>query len=330
MGTADTKRWFVFLEGRRMALNLIDIEAANFVSLLPFPKADANKYTRGRFVCVGGSREFPGAIAMAAKAGFLTGAGYVEVWGSAAAVGVVHSRYPSIVAREWGDIDKFGDLFCCAAGLQDVKDGHPCAVLLGSGTYGTEILEQRLFLDIIKNAECPIILDGGALRFVASLDGVAAMKQRASLYFKAVMTPHMGEAARLAAAAGLQVPPKCCDDDALLAEFAHDLSKAYGACVCLKGPTTYICDYRKDLDTVYVMRDGSAVLAKAGTGDVLAGIIGGLCAQGFAEGEAACLGTTLHAISGMEAAKEVGEISACAEDVLRCIPAAIQAISKCV
>jgi hydroxyethylthiazole kinase-like uncharacterized protein yjeF len=312
-----------------MALNLVDIEATKVAALLPFPKVDANKYSRGRFVCVGGSEEFPGAIAMASKAGFMAGAGYVEVWGSSSAVGVVHNRYPSIVARDWNRIDKFGDSFCLVARLQDIKDGHPSAVLLGSGTYGRDILEQRLFLDAIKNTPSPVVLDGGALAFVASSDGVEAARRRESFGYEGVMTPHMGEAARLAGAVMLQVPPKDCADDVLLAEFAQGLSRVYGMCVCLKGPTTYICDWHKDAEVVYVMREGGAVLAKAGTGDVLAGIIGGLCAQGLRGVDAACLGAILHAMAGGEAVKEVGEISACAEDVLRCIPSAIQAISKC-
>jgi NAD(P)H-hydrate repair Nnr-like enzyme with NAD(P)H-hydrate dehydratase domain len=189
-------------------------------------------------------------------------------------------------------------------------------VLLGSGTRGRDIVEQRIFADAIENAECPIILDGGALTFASGSQGIQALRKRAAAGRACVMTPHAGEAAVLAEGVGMDVvmrPEK----------LALRLSEAYGACICLKGPDTFVADAKVFPGRVFAMREGGAVLAKAGTGDILAGIIAGLCAQGLDSLECACAGSYLHALAGKRAELRLGDISACAEDVLAALPEAI-------
>jgi hydroxyethylthiazole kinase-like uncharacterized protein yjeF len=293
-----------------------DIDVSYVRKQLQHPSVDANKYTRGRLVCVGGSEEFPGAIAMAAYAGFRSGAGYVEVWGSAEASRIVHTRFPSVVARSWDFISDCGSTFCNMAKVGQSPAGRPRAVLLGSGTRGRDIVEQRIFTDAIENAACPIILDGGALTFASGSQGVQALRRRADVGRVCVMTPHAGEAAVLAE--GVGVDATTCPE-----KLALRLSEAYGACICLKGPDTFIANAVAFPGRVFAMREGGAVLAKAGTGDILAGIIAGLCAQGANPLECACAGSYLHALAGKCAELRLGDISACAEDVLDVLPGAV-------
>ena len=126
-----------------------------------------------------------------------------------------------------------------------------------------------------------------------------------------IITPHGGEAAALANV--FSIPTDDPQDLALM------LSQAYGAITVLKGPDTYITDG----DGIYCMDKGTPALAKAGTGDVLAGIIGGLLAQGLGPIESCVLGTTLHARAGVLAAEDYSEIAVCAEEVIRYLPNAI-------
>ena len=98
------------------------------------------------------------------------------------------------------------------------------------------------------------------------------------------------------------------------------LADTYAATVVLKGPETVVAH---GSDT-YLMDKGTPALAKAGTGDVLAGIIAALLAQGLSPVQAAVLGTRLHADAGNEAARRLGVVSVIPEDVIDCIPVSIQ------
>ena len=101
---------------------------------------------------------------------------------------------------------------------------------------------------------------------------------------------------------------------------AQLLADAYAATVVLKGPETVVA---RGSDT-YLMDKGTPALAKAGTGDVLAGIIAAFLAQGISPVQAAVLGARLHADAGNEAARRLGVVSVIPEDVIDCIPAAIR------
>ena len=130
-----------------------------------------------------------------------------------------------------------------------------------------------------------------------------------------VITPHAGEAARLAAPLALPT-----DDPAQLALL---LSQAYGVTAMVKGPVTYISDG----ETIVRMSDGTSALAKAGTGDVLAGMAAALLAQGLVPVDACVLAAALHARAARAAAKRLTSICVTAEDVVAAIPEAIASLS---
>ena len=128
-----------------------------------------------------------------------------------------------------------------------------------------------------------------------------------------MITPHGGEARRIADALDVHI----IDSENL----AKALAYALRCVVVLKGPDTFVSDGRR----VHAMREGTPALAKAGTGDVLAGMIGALLAQGANAFEAAVLGATLHAHAGRLAAERFTEVCVCAEDVVDAIPAVLKA-----
>lgn len=275
-------------------------------ALLPYPKREANKYSRGRLVVVAGSSAYPGAACLAALAGQRMGAGYTEVVTEEAAIAFVRIAGPSLVVRNeatW-------------AGPASVVSSpiRPCALAVGSGFDPDEGRSSGLLYRSLDGADAPVLVDGGALAALSSDEGRALCRERFLAGKQTVVTPHGGEAARLAAPLGLP-----CDDPSRLAML---LSLAYGVVVVLKGPDTWISDGEES----YRMDEGTPALAKAGTGDVLAGMVGSLLAQGLDPFDACVLATTLHARAARFAAQEQTSISVIPEDVIEHLPKAIMSL----
>lgn len=267
------------------------------------PAADANKYTRGKLAVVAGSARYPGAAVLAARAGQRMGAGYTEVVTALEAVDVVRAAAPSLVVRAFGDWSPKSQLAA--------REDKPFAVCVGPGFEASDE-EAALVARILKRAECPVLVDGGGLAALVAGKALKHLAERDSRELPTLITPHGGEAARLAKPFSLPT-----DDPAQL---AAGLSLALHAIVVLKGPITYVADGKR----VEAMRDGTPALAKAGTGDVLAGMIGALLAQGVDPFEAAFAGAELHARAGQAAAKRYTDIAVTAEDVIEAIPEALQ------
>ncbi len=274
----------------------------HYIQLLPFPALDANKYSRGKAVVCAGSASYPGAALMASVATQLVGSGYTEVFTDAANIGILQTGRASLVVRA----------FSACHPRQIFSEHHPGALLAGSGMDDQDAPARALVNKLIERVDKPIVLDGGALSFATHKKTYALLLDRARREQITVLTPHAGEAARLAQPFGIPIGVDPERD-------ARALSQAYGALVVLKGPNTVIANN----DETHIITSGTSALAKAGTGDVLAGMIAGLLAQGLDPLGAALLGVELHAQAGIVASQKVGPISVCAEDVLWAIPGAI-------
>ena len=269
---------------------------ADAASLAPAP--DANKYSRGKLVVVAGSARYPGAAVLAARASQRMGAGYTEVVTDERAVDVVRLSSPSLVVRpfaEWGESD-----------IPAMREGKPCAVCIGPGFVPDDAAASDMTVRVLREARCPVLVDGGALSHVSSDAALEALARRAGQGYPTVVTPHGGEAARLAESCGIDAE-------------ASALALALHAVVVLKGPDTRVSDGTRVAD----MLEGTSALAKAGTGDVLAGMISALLAQGVEAFDAALTGSVLHARAGRAAAERLTPISVTAEDVIDHIPAAL-------
>lgn len=281
---------------------------AKLRAAMPELRADANKYTRGKLTVIAGSKRYPGAAALAAVAGQRMGAGYTEVICSPQAVGVVRVASPSLVVRSWKKL-RASDFPCS-------REGHPAACVVGPGFDPADDACVDATLRALKKTRSPLLVDGGALSILATERGRELLRRRFELGLQTVATPHMGEAARLAAPFSLPTSDP--------AELSRLLSLAYGAIVLVKGPKSYVSDGEQ----IAVVSDGSAALAKAGSGDVLAGMIGALLAQGAGPFDACVLGATLHAWAGCAAAADLTETCVVAEDVPRYLPAAIKRLGR--
>lgn len=305
------------MDSAASSVKMTRFSAERLASALPRPAEDADKCTRGKLTVIGGSDAYPGSVCLASRAGLYGGAGYVACACSATAVPLVRAFAPSCVVQAWDGAD--------AAALKlDAQDArHPQACVLGCGMVSDGGFQDALAAQMIEGCAAPLLLDGGALRTVAErgLSGVLQSRGRAGR--QTVLTPHGGEAAALARAADIPVPARHAPDRELAA-FAVAIAEAFAAHVLLKGPASFIASPASA--EVCLMDQGTPALAKAGTGDVLAGVVGALLAQGMDPATACVLGATVHAGAGRAAAKERGIISATAEDVLEALPFAFQAL----
>lgn len=279
---------------------------ADLAALLPYPSVDAHKYSRGKMVLIAGSQSYPGAACLCAYASQKIGAGYTEVFTDKHNKEIIVSYRPSLVVRSFDEFDPGHAL----------SDHYSGSCVVGPGF---DVADESMF-EICRNAivgiKAPLLLDGGALSLVASDDLKDLLLQRKNENYSTVLTPHDGEAARLSSALFEQ------SDNRLV--LAQTLARSYGSHIVLKGSTTVVSDG----DHTEELAPGSAALAKAGTGDVLAGMIGGLLAQGLSPFDACILGVVLHGMSGKYASQASSMISVCAEEVIDAIPLAIEKLNK--
>ena len=193
---------------------------------LPWPDEGVNKYSRGKLTVVAGSARYSGAAVLAALASQRMGAGYTEVITDPSAVNVVRLSSPSLVVRPSDDW-KPGE-------LKASEPGKPCAVCIGPGFTGDDDAAADLVARVLKKAPCPVLVDGGGLARLATKKNLHTLAARFTDGLTTVITPHGGEAARLAASLGLPTsnPEK----------LAAGLSLATQAIVVLKGPDTFVSD----------------------------------------------------------------------------------------
>jgi hydroxyethylthiazole kinase-like uncharacterized protein yjeF len=278
--------------------------AAQYRALLPLPAPADHKNVRGRVLVVAGSRAYPGAAILATYGAQRMGAGYVTLAVPESAVSTAHAHLVSAVvvgmpedtshAFASRDVDRVLDI----AGEYD-------AVVLGPGltvARGAVMLARTL----VARLEMPLVIDADALNALVDVTGL--LVDRAA---PTVITPHPGEAARMLGAATEDVQA-----DRLSAASRLALGKT--ACV-LKGAGTVVAvEGRVVLNT-----SGSPALATAGTGDVLAGMVGTLLAQGLAPLEAGALAAYVHGRAGEAAAESLTPICVRAEDVAEHVPMAV-------
>ncbi len=233
---------------------------------LHLPGTDSHKYTRGHALIVGGA-EMTGAARLAARAARRVGAGMVTIAAPRQAMPIYLAGDPGQLVIELGDTTDVETL---------MGEKKRSAVLVGPGN-GASMTTQRHTIEALR-AKTPVVIDADALTvFQDSPKDLFGWVRG-----PCVLTPHDGEFARLFDASG---------DRLTRTRRAAEVS---GAVVLLKGAATVIAAP----DGRVVINTATAWLATAGTGDVLAGLIVGLLAQGLPAFEAACAGAWLHSAAG--------------------------------
>ncbi len=263
----------------------------------PWPGPASHKYTRGHALVAGGS-VMTGAARLAARAAARLGAGLVTVAApdsvfpiyAAALTGVIVQKVSGDAAGN--TIDAFREL---------LADPRRNAVLIGPGAGTSPATREKAL--VILEAGKRAVLDADALSVFADDPRVLFSAIRSAKTPTAVLTPHEGEFSRLFDRSGSKL------------ERARRAAQASGAVMLLKGSDTVIAapDGRAAINA-----GAPAELATAGSGDVLAGIVVGLLAQGMPAFEAAAAAVWLHA----DAARRIGP-GLVAEDLIEAMPAAL-------
>lgn len=289
-------------------------------SLPSFASWKINKSHRGHLLVIGGSPGMEGAAVLAALAGARMGAGYVTMakWPSAQHINYAAS-YSQIGKRKNieanlspvilnATIDKNLNF------LNAIKS--PTSIVIGPG-LGRDKKSNQLFKKILeKFSEIPVVVDADAIHALADLK--AEKKLIRCLPLNWVLTPHSGELSYLLQSISVNIN-KTKLESALCAQ------KIFGGNILLKGYRSLVADNQ---DRVFVIGSGGPSLAKAGTGDVLSGMIGGLLAMGVNSLEATCLAAYLHGYAGdYFKYKYKNDFSLIATDIINFIPEIISKLN---
>jgi len=271
---------------------------------LPRHPDDSDKEERGRLLVVAGSRELAGAALLAGIGALRAGAGKLQIATAQSiaiplAIAVPEARVVGFAETEDGGFDPAGldKLIGLIEGTQ--------AVMIGCGLQHGPALDEMLDALLASGLDVPLVLDAAVLGSLAPrADALRAWPGGA------VVLPHSREMARL-----LQCEAEEVEADPLAA--ARRAAERFNVVALVKGQFSYIAhpDGR-----AFRFEGGGVGLATSGSGDTLAGIVGGLVARGADPLTAALWGVYLHGEAGRKLSKEVGRIGFLARELLDQVP----------
>ena len=271
---------------------------------LPHHPDDGDKEERGRILVIAGSRELPGAALLAAVAGLRAGAGKLQIVTAesvATQLGVAIPEARVVPHKETaeGCIDESA-IDSVVGWAQEAQ-----AVTIGCGLQHGPPLEKLLDALLACDADVPLVLDAAVL---GSLPPRAeALK---AWQGGAIVLPHAGEMARL-----LECEAEEVSADPLAA--ARRAAETFGVVTVIKGQFSHIV---APDGLAFRFEGGGVGLATSGSGDALAGIVGGLCARGADPLTAALWGVYLHGEAGRRLSREVGRVGFLARELLDMVP----------
>jgi ADP-dependent NAD(P)H-hydrate dehydratase / NAD(P)H-hydrate epimerase len=255
---------------------------------LPKRKKNVHKGAFGHVLVIGGDLGMPGAIGLCAKAALRAGAGSVTI--------ATHPEHESAFLSFVPEAMSFGiDAASCLEPL--FKRATFCVIGPGLGDSAWASMMYQAAI----TAQLPMLIDASAL-------GILATFPQSDDNW--ILTPHPGEAAKLLSTTAAEV-----QRDRFQAALA--IHKQYGGVVVLKGNGTVIYTDEHNLS---ICPHGNPGMASSGMGDVLSGIIAGLCAQGLSLSQAAQLGVWAHGQAGDIVSLSQGSIGLLASDLLPILP----------
>ncbi len=273
--------------------------------------ADAHKGSFGHLLIVGGSLGKSGAPCLAAMGGQRAGAGLVTVALPQGLNQVAEIKLTAAMSQPLPETSE-GSLSSAALPVLLDMAEERSALVLGPG-LGQQDESAELAREMAAKVKQPLLIDADGLNALAGhFENIRFASQ------DVVLTPHPGEAARL-----LGCTPAEVQEDRLAA--ARRLSDASGAVVVLKGARTVIA---LPTGQVWINPTGNTLLASGGSGDVLAGLIGGLMAQGCDALGASCAGVFVHGLAADLASEEFGQRGLAAEELAEYLPEAFMALES--
>lgn len=266
------------------------------ISLLPKRPLDANKGTFGSVLVIAGSENFPGAAYLCCAAAYRVGAGLVTLATTKEVKIIVSRKLPEVTFLSPSEIfDKLSDYNVC---------------LLGPG-LGQKQQARKLIKQLLKKKLPKTVIDGDGLNILSKMDEWWEQHKT-----EVILTPHPGEMSRLT---GLTVEEVQADRIGI----AQKYTKKWEQTLLLKGAHTVIASPAGEVVTSPF---ANPALATAGTGDVLAGIVASLLAQGLTPFDAASVGTYIHGLAGEMVSEKLGNAGVLASDLLPILPKAIKSL----
>lgn len=276
---------------------------------LPPRPERAHKGDFGRVLVVAGSAEYPGAAMLTGLGAMRGGAGLVTV---AAAESVADRLAGAVPELTWMVLDEEAPGLIAPSGWRRATSEAAAydAVVIGPG-LGRLPATQRRARNLVAGLAGPTVVDADGLNALAQ-----GTRWWQDMKGPLVLTPHPGEFARLV---GADAP--AADDDAARATAAAEAAERWSQVVVLKGAHTVIAAPGGEVIRSSV---ASPALATAGSGDVLAGLIGAFVASGAEPFVAAACGVAVHANAGLLAEDRIGRAGVMARDIAALLPEAIE------
>lgn len=275
-------------------------------SLQVLRPTNANKYTYGHIFIVGGSVTMPGALLMAVQAAVRSGVGLVTVFAPCSLASTLAAQAPEAMWVPWPEKDS-GSLDVAAINLLLNRVDRATAILIGPG-MGKDKSITKLAGQIIKQVEIPVVLDADALCHEVIQHIPDKRKFESS---PVILTPHTGEFVRMMKLNTKDVPN----------EILRAFCQKYDVTTVLKGPTTRICAG----DRILYSTRGGPVLSRGGSGDLLAGLIGGMIAQRHLDADVAVeCAVVLHGLAAERLAREKGQVCVHTTQLLDYLPGVLR------
>ena len=288
----------------------VGLDDAIASDLLPERPARGHKGSFGKLLVIAGSLDYAGAALLVCRGAGRAGAGLVtlavpESLQPLFAAKVVEATTMALPEDDVEEVDP-------EPAIARILDHDHDAIVIGPGLrpgLATAELVRELLEAPDDERVAPIVLDAEALRSLATMDGWWEGNRRPS-----ILTPHAGEFGRLRAGSGRdpEGDGDLAGDDAARVAAARDAAATWGQVVVLKGARTVIA---APDGQVAVAPFENPALASGGTGDVLAGTLGALLAQGLDPFAAARLGVYLHGLAGEQVRERLGDAGLLASDL---------------
>ncbi len=277
---------------------LYTYEETDIEKLLPYRKSDSHKGSYGKISVIGGCKNMAGAPMFSAEAAYRMGCGLVRICTVEENRQIIQTKLPEALLSTYDSDDKesIREALKATLGWSDV-------IVLGPG-LGTDEAANYVVERVLRKFDGTVILDADGLNILAqNLDWLEDTPA------KIIITPHLVEMSRL-------TKLKVADIKENKYNTAREFAEKYNVIVVLKDSRTIVSEGGNQ---AYINITGNNGMATGGSGDVLTGIIAGLCGQNMDLFEAAKVGVYMHGMAGQEAAIIKGRYSMIASDIVRSI-----------
>lgn len=265
------------------------------LTVIPKRRARTNKGSYGKTLVIAGSEDMSGAACLSGLAAYRSGAGLVNICTHINNTDIIKKNVPEAIVSGYDNIDYMDKI----ENLQK----KATYIVLGPG-LSTDNTAEGIVKQVLSDYTKPVVVDADALNIIAGSKEPVDISGG-----NVIVTPHIGEMVRLTSS-----------DKSIILNDIVGTAKNYAIknnCVCvLKDAVTVVASPN---GRIYLNSSGNNAMAKAGSGDVLTGIIAGMLSQGMELYDAACMGVYVHGLAGDAARDALGEYSVMATDIINCI-----------